>query len=307
MRITILGAGAMGGLFGAYLSRQNEVTLIGRNPELVAAVNQNGMVIRERDGSSAVYRPRAALSARGLPPADLAVVFVKAMQSESALLANRDMIGPDTYLMTLQNGSGHEDTLLKFADKSRVALGTTQQGAVVESHGVVTHFGNGDTYFGAISGDSERLRPFAEAFTACGLRAEVSADVQHMIWKKLFTNSSVSALTAALQQPMGFIVKDSHAWELCRHLLEEALDVAAGIGLEFDRKEIISGVKAVCENAPEGLPSIYSDIKNGRKTEVDTISGSVVRAGLKCGVATPNHSFLVEFIHALEAKAGKRS
>ena len=96
MKIAVLGAGAMGGLFSSYLSRQNEVTVIDVNPALVERIHAEGLEVQEPDGSSAVYHPNAVLSTEGMEPVDLIIVFVKAMFSESALNANKGIIGPDT-------------------------------------------------------------------------------------------------------------------------------------------------------------------------------------------------------------------
>lgn len=300
MRIAVLGAGAMGGLFGAYLSRENDVILIDINPAVVERINTRGLEVREPDGSSAVFHPRAAENARGLTPVDLIIIFMNARFSEAALGGNPELIGPDTYLMTLQNGSGHEDTLAKFAAADRIIIGTTQHNANAPEPGVTNHGGSGVTHLGCVSGAAARLQPIADTFTACGLNADVSDNVQKMIWNKMFTNVSASALTGALQVPLGFISRDENAWKLCRQLIREAVDVAAALGMDFDYDEKVAEVKAVCDNSPGGLTSIYSDLRSGRRSEVDTISGSVVRAGEKAGVPTPSHSFLVALIHAME-------
>ena len=121
-----------------------------------------------------------------------------------------------------------------------------------------------------------------------------------MIWNKMFTNVSASALTGALQVPLGFISADEHAWQLCCQLIREAVDVAAALGMDFDYDEKVAEVKAVCDKSPNGLTSIYADLRDGRRSEVDTISGSIVRAGVKAGVPTPSHRFLVGLIHAME-------
>ena len=305
MNIVILGTGAMGGLFGAYLSKRNEVTLIDTKPELVEIINSEGMKVKEPDGSVTAYFPKASLPTSYMPKMDLVIVFVKALYSESALKANSSIIGPDTYIMTLQNGSGHEDILSKFADEEHIIIGTTQHNANVSNLGTSNHGGSGKTYIGLITGDESKLTSITEEFTACSIETYISKDVKKMVWDKMFTNVSVSALTGALQVPMGFIVKDEHAWILCCRLIKEAVDVAIALGMEFDYDEKVAQVKAVCENSPEGLTSIYADLKNGRRTEVDTISGSVVAAGEKCGVPVPNHSFLVNFIHAMEKRGGK--
>ena len=306
MRIAVFGSGAMGSLYGAYLSRQNDVTIVGRTPAVIDAIRQNGLEIREPDGSSAVYHPNAVVSTEGMAPVDLALVFLKSMATETALNAHRGVIGPDTWLMTLQNGSGHEEKLAKYAARERIIIGTTQHGANVPAPAVCRHTGVGMTHLGCVTGDSERIRYIADAFSACGLETDVSDDVQRIIWNKLFTNASVSALTAALQVPMGFVSRDEYAWALCRTLIREAVDVAAALGMDFDYERKAAEVKAVCDNAPDGLTSIYADLRDGRRSEVDAISGSVVRAGRRAGVPTPSHDFLVGMIHAMEDRAEGR-
>lgn len=300
MKIAVLGAGAMGGLYSAYLSRHNEVTVIDVNAQVVEKINADGLEVQEPDGTSQVYHPHAVLSTEGMAPVDLIVVFVKAMFSESALNNNRSIIGPETYLMTLQNGSGHEDMLGKFVPQEHIIIGTTQHNASVAGFGVTKHGGSGMTHMGCVTGDVKRLQKFADAFTACGLDADVSDGVQKMIWNKMFTNVSASALTGALQVPLGFISADEHAWKLCCQLIREAVDVAAALGMDFDYDEKVAEVKAVCDKSPNGLTSIYADLRDGRRSEVDTISGSIVRAGVKAGVPTPSHRFLVGLIHAME-------
>lgn len=292
----------MGGLFGSYLSRRNEVTVIDVNSRLVSVIKEQGLRVIEPDGSEGVYRPGAAQSSAGMEPVELVIVFVKAMYSEGALRDNSGIIGPDTYLMTLQNGSGHEDTLLEFADAEHVIIGTTQHNAKVEKIGVVRHGGSGGTMIGRLSGDNGPLEAVAEAFEGCGLECACSAEVRRMIWNKLFTNVSASVLTGVLKCPLGFVRKNPDAWAVCSMLVREAVEVARAEGMEFDLQAKLEEVEAVCRNSPEGITSIYADISAGRNTEVDTISGSVVRAGIKCGVPTPANSLVVHLIHAMEER-----
>ena len=306
MKIAILGAGAMGGLFSAYLSRQHEVTVIDVNAALVEKLRSTGISVEEKDGSEKIYHPNATTDASAMGEVDLVVVFVKAMFSEAALRNNQNIIGPHTYLLTLQNGSGHEDMLLKFADAAHVVIGATQHNASVAGLGAIRHGGSGKTVIGCPCGDSAHLQPIADAFTACDLACEVDSDVQKLIWNKMFTNVSLSALTGALQVPIGFIGTNPYAWNACGTLVREAVDVAAGLGMDFEYDKILADVKTVCENAPNGLTSIYADLRDGRRTEVDTISGSVVRASEKCGVPAPSHAFLVQLIHAMEEKAAQK-
>ena len=101
---------------------------------------------------------------------------------------------------------------------------------------------------------------------------------------------------------MGFIADNIHAWTITKRLIHEAVEVAHGLGLEADEAEITEKVRLTSVNSPEGITSICADLKNGRKTEVNTISGSVVRASKKCGVPAPTHELIVELVHAMEER-----
>ncbi len=300
MRIAVLGAGAMGSLFGGYLSQKNEVSLIDVSELTANAINENGLIIEEPNGEKNIYSVHCYTDSSTLPVMDVVIVFVKAMYSKAALEANRNLIGENTLLLTLQNGAGHEDLLSSFVDSSRVVFGTTQHNAAVIKPGVIHHGGSGHTYIGHLNGNVSNLENLVSVFNEAGFETTASTSVRHMIWQKLFTNVSASVLTGVLQMPLGFIVQDEYAKTICVELVKEAVAVARAEGEFFDESEEIEKVLKVCENSPEGLTSIYADIKDGRRTEVDTISGSVVRKAQKLGVSAPYHKMLVDLVHAME-------
>lgn len=301
MNITILGAGAMGALFGGYLSEKNHVWLVDVDAERIACIAQNGVRVREKDGSEQVFYPKAVTDTQGLPQMDLIVVFVKSMFTVAALEKNRALIGPDTYLMTLQNGAGHEGKLLQFADADHVIIGSTQHNSSIIDNGYVNHGGSGASSIGLLGGTSERVAHIAETFTACGFECTTSNEVKAQIWKKLFTNTAASSLTAVLQVPLGFIYEDENARALMHALCKEAVAVANAQGFtSFNEAEVIADVETVCKNAPNGYTSIYADVKAGARSEVDTISGSVVEAAKELNISVPYHEMVVGLIHALE-------
>ena len=293
----------MGALFSGYLSHRNDVTVVDVNEVMVHAVNSQGVRIREKDGSVILCHPKAVSHSAGIGFQDLIVVFVKSMFTISALEGNKGLIGPDTYIMTLQNGAGHESKLLKFADRKHVIIGSTQHNSSVIEPGFVNHGGSGVTSIGLLDGDSECLQEIAENFTSCGFECHTENNVQKQIWKKMFTNTAASSLTAIYQVPLGFIHTDPEANRMMRQLCKEAVEVANSLGLGFNLEEVINDVEKVCINAPNGYTSIYADIRNGRKSEVDTISGSVVEAAHVQGIPVPCHEMVVRRIHEMENKA----
>lgn len=302
MKIAVIGAGAMGSIYGGHLSLNNEVYLVDTNQAVVDHINANGLTLQE-NGHDVVYRPRAVVSTENIENVDLIILFVKALFSRAALKGNKNLIGENTYVLTLQNGSGHEDILSEFVKEDHIVIGTTEDNGAVLGLGHIRHGGQGRTNVGMLCEDKEGFLPrLKESFDSCGFDVLIHENIQQLIWDKLFTNVSLSALTGVLQVDMGFIASNEHAWNMTGRLVHEAVEVAAAMGLTFDEKAILEKVRKTSEGSPNGCTSIRADLRDGRKTEVDTISGSVVRAAKKVNVAAPTHEFVVEMIHAMEER-----
>lgn len=231
------------------------------------------------------------------------ILFVKALFSRAALEGNRDLIGPNTRLMTLQNGAGHEDLLKEFVDEDHIVIGTTEDNGAVLGMGHVRRGGTGVTNVGMLTEDKEGfLLQLKEAFDQCGFNVKIHENIQTLIWDKLFTNVSLSALTGVLQVDMGYIAANEYAWDLCCQLIHETVKTAAAAGLDFDEEKVREKVKNTSINNPKGCTSIRADLRDSRKTEVDTISGAVVRAAHKHGVEVPGHECIVRLVHAMEGR-----
>lgn len=305
MKIAIIGAGAMGSIYGGHLSLNNDVYLIDTNETIINYINENGLTLDE-DGKSNIYKPKAVTNSKEMPAMDLVILFVKSLYSRAALEGNKNIIGKDTYLMTLQNGSGHEDILEEFVDKSHIIIGTTEDNGAVLGAGHIRRGGVGNTNIGMLIDDSAGfLNQVKSAFDCCGFNVKIHNNIQQLIWNKLFTNVSLSAVTGILQVKIGYIRSNEYAWNMTKALIHEAIEVANKLGLDADEEKITQDVENVTVKSPEGITSICADLCAGRKTEVDTISGSVVRAANKAGIKVPTHEFVVNMIHAMEGRENK--
>ena len=302
MKIVLVGPGAMGLLFGGYLSQKNEVTLVGRNADTMKRIEKEGVRIREMDGSEALYHPHAVASPEKLTAPDLVLLFVKAGSSEEALASVKHLIGPQTLLMTLQNGAGHEKLLLQYAPKERVIIGTTNQGSYKLDETFVCHSGLGDTTLGAVSGSGEDFAPVAEVFKSCGFPCQISGQVKGMIWNKLMINASSSVLSGILQMPQGYVAENPSAWNIAQKLIREICAAATAEGYPFAADEQIQRIEKHLKNAPGGYTSIYADLKAGRRTEVTVINGAVVEAGRRLGIPVPTHELILDMVRAMEER-----
>ena len=288
----------MGSIYGGRLSLDNDVILIDTNSSLVDKIQKDGIILEE-NGVETVFHPSASETFSGT--ADLVILFTKALYSAAALENIRKCIGEETYLMTLQNGAGHEHILSSFVPEDRIIIGTTEDNGAVLGPGKVHHGGRGGTNIGKLDGsDDPFLYEIKKTFDSCGFDVRIHHNIQAFIWDKLMTNVSLSVLTAILQCDMHYISENEDSSRLCICLIKEAVQVASAMGLSFDEDKVIDKVMATSESGKGGYTSIMMDIKHGRKTEVDTISGAVVAKAHELGVAVPHHEMAVSLIHALE-------
>jgi 2-dehydropantoate 2-reductase len=302
LRIAVIGSGAMGMLFGGYLSKENDVVLIDSDKIRVDTINEVGIRIQEPGDHITAATPKAVFSAEHCGEMDLVILFVKSMHSRAALEANRKLIGPNTYVLSLQNGSGHDAVLREFAEPGKIVIGTTQHNSSIVEPGIIHHGGGGKTFIGLIHGDGNALKPIEDTFNRCGFETEISDSIQRKVWEKLFVNATASALTAILQTKLGFLIESEHAWILTAQLIKEAVAVANGDGMGFDEEKIMGDIHKLLERARDGYTSIYTDIRDGRRTEVDAINGAVVSASKRNHVPATSHEFVVGLIHALEKR-----
>ncbi len=324
MRIGILGDGAMGCLFGTYLSQKNDVVIFGRNEVKSAELKLNGIYIEEtcKNGETKHFNTMTATYSERFGQFDLLILFVKSFAIDDVLKKVSDKIGSKTFILCLQNGAGYEKIIEKYVDRSRILLGTTQHGATRLSDGKISHTGEGTTYVGyafpeeaglANPEETETKEKLSEKgelflmvmtlnFILCGIETKTSDNIKESIWRKIFTNASASTVTAILQVPLDFIAKNKSATEITEKLINEAVTVANADGCNFDYALIREEVMNVSKKSRGGLTSIYSDTKNGRKTEVDTIAGYVLSKAKELGIETPYTEFAVAQVHALEGK-----
>ena len=299
MKIAVIGPGAMGLLYGAKLSANAEVVLVGNNAEHLKEINDNGIILK-RDGNETVYHVPAVISGQITEPADMIILFTKAYLTEEALEQNKSLIGPNTTLLTLQNGAGHEEMLSKFADRKNILIGTTAQGSYRENAHTIVNSGLGDTVVGAISDEFTGIEEIGEVFEQSGFPCKISDNIGQTVWNKLMINASSSVLSGVLGVNQGYVAQNGHAWEICKDLIREICMTATGEGYSFDEEEQIARIANHLKNAPGGYTSIYADLKNGRKTEVDYISGAVVRAAKRQGKTVPTQELMVRMVHAME-------
>lgn len=301
MKIVIIGAGAMGCLYGAYLSRKHEVIMLDSYQPQVDAINSNGVTVLEEDGSEQHFKNlKAYISGEYHEVADLIIVFVKSTFSDDALQLNKKLFGEHTLVMTLQNGAGNDRKIAKYVNKKNIIIGTTKHNSVNMGSGKVRHSGHGETTIGSNLKAVKNLEKIKTVLEECGFIAEVTDDIQRIIWSKLFVNLSINTFTAITRSPIGSMIENKYAWDFAEKMICEAVNVAEADGTHFSYMEVLNMVHHVCEDAGKGYSSMSQDVMNCRLTEIDAINGAIVEQAKLYNVPVPYNSLIVDLIHAIE-------
>jgi 2-dehydropantoate 2-reductase len=310
LKICILGAGALGCAIGGVLTEAgNDVWLINRNAAHVEAMNSRGLLLRD-SGVDHTVRVQAAARAKDAGLVDLVVVLVKSFDTQQAMDAAKSLVGPDTMVLSLQNGLGHEDILADIVGRERVLAGKTYAGGTQLGLGHVLVGTRGkDTHIGELDGRiTERVQRIAAVFNSAGLQTQVSSNIMGTMWDKLLINVATGALTGITRLTYGDLYQQPELEACAAAAVAEAMAVARASGIVLS----ITEPRDAWLKASAGLPyefktSMLQSLEKSSVTEIDFINGAVVRWGAKCGVPTPVNQTLVACIKGIETAMLQKS
>jgi 2-dehydropantoate 2-reductase len=291
LHIVVLGAGAIGSVYGARLSTANDVVLVTRSAH-ADAINRDGL--RVTGVEERVYRVRAATSLDTLPADALIVLTTKVADTEGAIRGVRHLIRSDTTILCVQNGLYSEDLVKAIVgDRCLVLRAITHFGAIFRTPGVVELKVAASTRIER----SERSAAIAGTFTRCGLDGQVTDRIKDDMWQKLVVNCVINPINAITRTEVGAIA-DERLGPLKQLIVDECRRVAArdGVDLASDLVARIDRQYAPSKN----LSSMQQDLLKGRGTEIDFLNGAVVRLGAKYGVECPVNQALTMIIRAME-------
>ena len=302
MRIVVVGAGAMGSIFGARFAQANhEVVLLDVVEPLVDRINADGVTI-VRDEAETTTRVQATTDPSSVGVADLIIFFTKCYHTASAAERAQPLVGPDTVVASLQNGWGNGDVLAATYPADRITLGVTYNSGLVLEPGRVVHPSDQHTIVGSFTdGDTAGAQRLAQALGDAGFETTVAAPVRPEIWKKLILNAATlptSALTGMLAAKLTEI-PETHA--LVTDVAREAVAVARALGYDIDEEERVGTIHALLGKAGPSKASMLQDFEAGRRTEIDVINGAVVKAADDTGVDVPLNRTLVRLVKGWEA------
>lgn len=303
MRVLILGAGALGSLFGARLHNAGiPVILYSRNIEHVRTIQQSGLRVHELDGRTHTLYPQVCADMGNVPwTPQLVLTLIKSRDTADAVRTVLPCCSGETLFLTLQNGIGNAGLIQELAGRVRVLAGTTAQGATLLGPGEVRHGGEGTSYVGRPGTHAdEAAERTAALLDGAGIPCEATEQVDHLIWKKLLVNVGINAITALARVPNGWIEADPSARELACSAVREAREVARSAGFNFP-ETVEREVLDVAARTSSNRSSMHQDVAAGRPTEIEAINGAVEDLARRCGLAAPVNWTLTRLIRLIEA------
>jgi len=298
-----MGAGAVGGYFGALLHRGGlDVTLIARGRHL-EAIKAHGLRIKSTQGDLTVPA-KAVGDPRAVGPVDLILFCVKSYDTESAARQCLPIVQESTAILCLQNGVDNEEKIAMVAGGEKVLGGVAYIGAGVSEPGVVVHTAEGRIVFGEMRGGvSERVRRLEQIFRDAGFPAEVSSNIQAILWGKLCWNAAFNALNTLVGGDVRVLVERPETRTLARQAMEEVRAVANAnnVPLSADLAERLLTWTDTAAGAMK--TSTRQDLEAGKRLEVEALNGAVVRKGEAAGVPTPFNFALYALLKAIDPGA----
>ena len=289
MKIAVMGAGGVGGYFGAKLALSGEdVTFIARGAH-GAAISGKGLKVFSGNGDMLVHPAKAASDPADIGPVDVVMFCVKLWDTETAAEACRPLVGPDTAVISFQNGVDAEDRIASILGEAHAVGGAAGIAAIIEEPGVIRHTGSmAWLKYGELDGrDSPRIEAFHEACAKSAFESSVSPDITADIWRKFAFLAPMAGATAATRSPIGPILADDETRRLLADLIAETVAVGRAKGARLE-DDLESKQLTFAEGLPpEMKASMLGDLERGNRLELPWLTGAVVRLGRELGVPTP--------------------
>jgi len=305
MKIAIVGAGAMGSVYaGLFADAGHEVWAVDRWREHIEAIRASGLRIEGASGDR-VVRINATTNPSEAGPAELVILATKAMNVAEAAEAAKPLVGPDTLVLSIQNGLGGPDTAASVLGEDRVAVGVVGGfGASVVAPGHVHHHGLELVRLGEREGPvTPRIEAVADVWRGAGFTVRTFDDVQKLVWEKLICNVTYSGICAVLGRTISEVLDDANAWEIASRCGVEAYEVARAKKVDLGFDDPIAYVRDFGLAIPGAKPSMLLDLEAGRRTEVDFINGAIPRVGRDVGVEAPVNETVSALVRALEVSS----
>lgn len=301
--VAIVGAGAMGKLFGARLARAGTpVTLIDANPMVVECLQRDGVSLSE-DGQSSNIRLAAALAGQARGPFDAVILFTKTYHSSAAIASVRHLLAPDACILSVQNGLGNGERILAAAPGVRVAIGSTTWPADATGPASVSTHGSGEVRFWSLDGaDHPVLHALDVQLSEAGMNSRLDPEVKTAIWEKVIFNCAMNPVTALTRSTVGQVAACIDGPALAQTVLAEGFQVARAAGVPVNEEHVRATVAMACREHIDHRPSMAMDVMHERRTEIDAINGALVEVARAHGISVPVNETLARLVRIIDSQ-----
>jgi len=298
MNIVVIGAGAIGSLFGGLLSKRNNVILIGRTTH-VQAIKKNGLKITGKTKLDSKISAEASIKKINFFP-ELLILTVKSFDTETAIKEAKPLISKNTVVLSLQNGLDNMDKIKKYVDYKKIIAGVTTHGALFSKPGIIKHTGKGLTILGELNGNkTSRINKIVKLFNQAGIQTTASKNITHEIWVKAIINSSINPLSAIFHCKNGYLLENPILEKFVERICEESTNIANANGIRLSHEDMIEKTKEVIRKTSDNYSSMFQSIEKGKDTEIDSINGRLVGIGKKYKVGAPLNEALIYSVKSM--------
>lgn len=308
MKVAVVGCGAMGSVYAALLGAAgHEVWAIDAWREHVEAMKANGLRLEGASGDRTV-RVNATTNAAEAGPCDLVIIATKAMHVAQAAEASKALMGPNTMVLSIQNGLGGPDTAAKVLGEDRLMVGVVGGfGASMRGPGHAHHNGWELVRLGERKGPvTPRLKQVAEVWESGGFKVKCFDDIDQLVWEKLICNVCYSGTCSVTERTIAEVMNDPDTWLVASNCAVEAYTVARAHGIRLDITDPVAYVRDFGSKIPNARPSMLLDHMAGRMSEIEAINGAIPVAAAAVGVAAPFNTAISALVRAKERRMGVR-
>ncbi len=303
-----MGSGAMGSLFGGFLTKSGvDVTLIDKKP-IVNIIKRKGLQITGISGEHKI-KAKATDKPSEVGLVDLLFIIVKAYDTEQAVKDAEPLIGKNTWVTCLQNGLGNEEIAARIIGKEKIIRGTTTNGAILEKPGKIIHTGAGETIIGRCYGpNTPEVDNIARIITESGLTTSVTQNISGVVWGKTLVNAGINPFGALTGLKNGELLEVPEIVVGMKELVMEGMEVAYKLAVHILFDPVEKTFEVARETA-KNKNSMLQDIEKGKRTEIDYINGAISKYGEKHRVPTPMNDLITALVKGLEKrtlKTGRR-
>lgn len=313
MKIAVLGAGAIGSLIGGLLKKSGEeVYLVDIQSDHVEAINERGLLISQEGKDDEKIAIPATTDPSSVGVVDIVILMTKTQDTMVALKGALSLIGPQTFVVTLQNGLGNPEKIAGFVNKDNIVAGTTMMGGIKKGPGHVLKkqpVGAVHSIKKWVGQNNEAVRQIGRVLSAAGMHTEVFDDVEQLIWKKLVLAGGFSALTAITRLNIDDLLGVEEGKWLIQRVIREIVEIAnkKGIDLNFEEElehtmSIFKGTKAIKGH----ITSLCYDVLNGRTTEIGSLNAAIAAEAETLGFEAPYNKTLANLVKIIEKTYDKR-